>query len=356
MNNHGANIYELSKNLNVTKSQIKDFSSNVNPLGISKKALNNLKDNMDMISMYPDPNYINLKKAISKYNNCYFDNIILGNGATELISSFIKSFDFKNSTLIYPCYSEYEKELNKQNINIHKYILDESNDFKLNLSSFNNFIQNNNSDLVIICNPNNPTGSFLTDKDIEYLIKNNPKSLFMIDETYIEFSLKKTSGYLTNLYSNIFVIKGSSKFFSAPGIRLGYGIFSNKEGINKINKHLYPWNVNIFAQLLGEVMFLDEEYIDYTKLYIQKEKDKLLKFLKSKKELKIYDSSSNFILIKILKEDINSSSLYNILIKDYIAIRNCSSFESLDDSYFRICILDNESNDLLIDKLNNLFD
>ncbi|MCT4583479.1 MAG: aminotransferase class I/II-fold pyridoxal phosphate-dependent enzyme [Peptostreptococcaceae bacterium] len=356
MNNHGANIYELSKNLNVTKSQIKDFSSNVNPLGISKKALNNLKNNIDMISMYPDPNYINLKKAISIYNDCSFDNIILGNGATELISAFIKSFDFKNCTLIYPCYSEYEKELNKQNIHINKYVLNENNDFELDLNNFDNFIKSNDSDLVIICNPNNPTGSFLTDKNIEFLIKNNPKSLFMIDETYIEFSMQKTSGYLTDSYSNIFVIKGSSKFFSAPGIRLGYGIFSNKEGINKIYKHIYPWNINIFAQLLGEIMFLDEEYINSTKLYIQKEKDKLLKFFKSKKELKIYNSSSNFILIKILKEDLNASSLYNILIKDYIAIRNCSSFEPLDDSYFRICVLDKKSNDCLISKLDNIFD
>ena len=115
MTNHGANLYDLSKEFGISKTEFLDFSSNINPLGASKLAKKHLVENIDLVSIYPDVEYKNLKNSISSYCNCKTENIILGSGATELISSFIKTLNPKKSLLLTPAYSEYEKELNKIN-------------------------------------------------------------------------------------------------------------------------------------------------------------------------------------------------------------------------------------------------
>ena len=119
--NHGANLYDLSNRYGFSKENFIDFSSNINPLGSSKLAKQYIIDNIDMVSMYPDIEYTGLKKSISNYCNCLTKNILLGSGATELISSFIETINPKNALLLSPAYSEYEKELNKVNCNISKY-------------------------------------------------------------------------------------------------------------------------------------------------------------------------------------------------------------------------------------------
>ena len=109
--NHGANLYDLSSKYGFSKDEFMDFSSNINPFGTSNKAKEYIINNINMVSMYPDPEYVNLKKSISTYCGCLSKNIVLGSGATELISSFIKTINPKKALLLSPAYSEYENEL-----------------------------------------------------------------------------------------------------------------------------------------------------------------------------------------------------------------------------------------------------
>ncbi len=107
--NHGANLYSLSSKYGFSKEEFMDFSSNINPFGTSSLAKQYIVNNIDMVSMYPDPDYIDLKTSISNYCKCSIDNIVLGSGATELISSFIHTINPKQALLLSPAYSEYEK-------------------------------------------------------------------------------------------------------------------------------------------------------------------------------------------------------------------------------------------------------
>jgi len=227
--NHGANLFDISKKLGFEKKDLMDFSSNINPFGASSKAKNEVVKNIDMVSIYPDPNYKNLKNGISNYCFCNEENILLGSGATELISSFINIINPKNALLLSPAYSEYERELKKINCNVSKYFHKKENDFKVDVNDLINNIKNNDYELIIICNPNNPTGFAFSKNEIEKILKNT-NCFIMVDETYIEFTdmNKYSSTPLVDEYNNLFVIRGTSKFFSTPGIRLGYGLISNK--------------------------------------------------------------------------------------------------------------------------------
>lgn len=354
--NHGANLYDLSSKFGFTKEEFMDFSSNINPLGSSKLAKEYIINNMDMVSIYPDPDYINLKKSISTYCNCNENNIILGSGATELISAFIETVNPSKALLISPAYSEYEKELKRINCDIVKYYSKEEDNFKINVDNLIERINSEEFQLIIICNPNNPTGFTFSKNQIEEILKNTT-AFVMVDETYIEFTDTKlfSSTQLVDENKNLFVIRGTSKFFSTPGIRLGYGLIGNNGIRDNINSNLDLWNINIFASSMGEIMFTDSNFIDTTTDIMLKERDYLIKELSSINELKVYESQGNFILCNIKSKKFTSKELRESLIPHKIIIRDCASFDGLDEYYFRVCILKPEQNKILIDNLKNIF-
>lgn len=354
--NHGANLYDLSSQYGFSKEDIMDFSSNINPFGSSKLAKEYIVNNIDKVSVYPDPEYLELKTSISNYCNCSIDNILLGSGATELISSFIKTINPKKALILSPAYSEYEKELSKIKCNITKYFSKKEYNFTINIDNLIEIINKNNYELIIICNPNNPTGFTFSKNEIEKIL-NNTNSFVMVDETYIEFT--NTSIYsstsLVDKYDNLFVIRGTSKFFSTPGIRLGYGLISNHKIKYEMNSNLDLWNINIFASMMGEVMFNDNKFIENTYSLMTKERDYLVNELSKFTDLKIYNSQGNFILCEIKSKSITAKEVREKLIHKRIIIRDCVSFDGLDEYFFRVCILKPEENKLLIDNLINIF-
>ena len=354
--NHGANLYDLSRKYGFSKDEFLDFSSNINPFGTSVKAKDYVINNINMVSTYPDPDYINLKKSISSYCNCNTNNIVLGGGATELISSFINILKPKKAILLSPAYSEYERELNKNNCEIIKYFSKDYNDFKIDPVDLVDFINQHQADLVVICNPNNPTGFAFSKYEISVIL-NNINAFVMVDETYVEFTNTSiySSTQLVDNHNNLFVIRGTSKFFSTPGIRLGYGLVSNSSINNMLKDKLDLWNINIIASAMGEIMFTDKEYISNCIDLILKERDYLIKALSKFDDLKVYNSNGNFILCKIQSKKITAMDLRNILISKKIIIRDCQSFDGLDEYYFRVCILKPEDNRYLIDNLSKIF-
>jgi len=354
--NHGANLYSLSSKYGFSKEELMDFSSNINPFGTSTLAKDFIINNIDMVSMYPDPSYSDLKKSISSYCNCFENNIILGSGATELISSFIKALQPKNALLLSPAYSEYESELSKINCSITKYYARYENDFNICTLDLIDALKEKDFDLIVICNPNNPTGFTFSSKEIEKLLKST-SAFVMVDETYIEFTDTDvySSTSLVDNYNNLFVIRGTSKFFSTPGIRLGYGLIGNESIKNKISSQLDLWNVNIIASNMGQIMFTDKDFINQSKEIILKERDYLNLELNKINDLKVYNSQGNFILCQIKSNKITSSMLRERLLEKKIIIRDCSSFDGLDEYFFRICILKPNENRLLIESLNEIF-
>ena len=353
--NHGANIFDLCEKFDVNINDLMDFSSNINPFGSSQKAKDYITENIDMVSLYPDPEYKKLKESISTYCKCNTENILLGSGATELISGFIETINPKKALLLSPSYSEYEKELNKISCDIDMYYSKEELDFKVDIKDFINKINSENYDLVIICNPNNPTGFAFTRIELEEILKNT-NTFIMVDETYIEFTDLNifSSTDLIDKYNKLFTIRGTSKFFGTPGIRLGYGLISDKAVFTQMQKNLDLWGINIFATLMGEIMFVDEDYIKETSYKLKKEREFLLTELNSISSIKVFNTFGNFILCKLKDQTLNARSLYEKLIKDKIIIRDCASFDGLSEYYFRVCILKPEENKLLIDSLKKI--
>ncbi|MGL4404001.1 MAG: aminotransferase class I/II-fold pyridoxal phosphate-dependent enzyme, partial [Fusobacteriaceae bacterium] len=166
---------------------------------------------------------------------------------------------------------------------------------------------------------------------------------------------KYSGAPLVEKYPNLFLIRGTSKFFATPGIRLGYALVAQGELREKVEAHSNLWNINIFAVLMGEEMFNDREYIKVCRNKILKEREYLQEALNSLEGIKVYASTSNFILCQILKENFNSGNLREICLRDGMVIRDASKFSGLNEKFFRVCLLKSEDNKKLVNKLGEIF-
>lgn len=355
---HGSDIEQIEQFYGIPRNSIVKFGANVNPLGLSDNLKKTLTDHLDVITCYPDRDYKALRAVIAKYCHVNMDYVVTGNGSTELISLLISQKNARHALVIGPTYSEYERELSLTGGRISNYYLKEWDNFRLDIHDLTASLEGD-VDFLIFCNPNNPTSSALTSDELRTVLDICRKQniFVMIDETYVEFapSIEAiTAVPLVSDYDNLMVIRGVSKFFAAPGLRLGYGITSNQEFLDNIKKHQNPWSLNSIAAHAGEQMFLDTDYIQQTRSLILSERDRILKILKAFPYAKVYPAYGNFILVKIIKEGLSSFDVFEYAIKQGLMIRDCSSFEGLPGEYIRFCIMKPEDNSRLLACLQEL--
>lgn len=350
---HGSDLEEIEKSFGIKKEDITSFSANVNPLGISTRLRTALGGQLDAITRYPDREYTKLRQCISDYTNAHMENIIMGNGSTELISLFIQVNHPKKALILGPTYSEYERDINLGGGSCMYYPLKEKQDFQPDVDDLCRQLHDG-LDLLVICNPNNPTSTAITTAQMRRILDACLQfGIFvMVDETYVEFAPNETqitSVKLTNYYTNLIILRGTSKFFAAPGLRLGYAITGNFDLISEINLRKDPWTINSLAEIAGQIMFQDQEYIQATKDLIDKERERIFQILSGWDSVKVYPPQGNFILMRILREDIDAQMLFEHCVKKGLMIRDCSTFPFLDSQYIRFCMMLPEQNDALID-------
>lgn len=352
---HGSDLEKIEKIYGIRKEEITSFSANVNPLGISYKLKKELPSHIDAISSYPDREYTALRKAISSYIETDYQNILVGNGSTELISLVIQLMKPKKALIVGPTYSEYEHEISLGGGRSHYFRLRESDDFILQEDALFDALTSD-TDLLVVCNPNNPTSSQITRKTMRNILDHcKEKGIFvMVDETYVEFSQNSneiTSIPLTRYYNNIIILRGISKFFAAPGLRLGYAICGNQQLMRELDSFKNPWTINSLAAIAGEIMFTDKAYIKDTIHLISSERERICSILDKCSAVKYYPPHANFILLRILKENVTSEDLFDVAIRRGFMIRDCSSFPFLDNKYIRFCFMNKKDNDALLDTL-----
>lgn len=349
---HGSDLEKIQEIYGINKDEIVSFSANVNPLGVSPLLRSTLASHIDAITSYPDREYTSLRNSIANYCGTDAANVIVGNGSTELISLFIQIEHPKKALIIGPTYSEYEREISLGGGTTLYYPLQESDNFHLDIDDFITHL-NESIDLLVICNPNNPTSSCITRSEMRHILDACKRHdiYVMVDETYVEFADNMdeiSSVPLTNDYNNIVILRGTSKFFAAPGLRLGYAITGNLDLIKAINTRKNPWTINSLAVVAGEIMFSDTDYIKKTKALISSERARIYKLLKEHPDFKAYEPSGNFILVRILRDDLTSQDLFDQAIRQKMMIRDCSTFPFLDNKYIRFCIMNPEDNDRLL--------
>lgn len=355
---HGGNLYETSKEYGIDEKNILDFSANINPLGISKQLKQALIASIDDLVNYPDYECNELRNELSHYINVPIENIIAGNGASEIIYLLFEVLKPLRILMPAPCFAEYARAAGICDAGICYYKLSEEDGFRLNIKDF---IQNISDDIdaIMICNPNNPTSALIDREDLLHLIDYAHKRNIniIVDEAFIELTagvnINSVASFVKQ-YGSLFVVRALTKVMAIPGLRLGYAI-GDSSVIEKMQKRKIPWSVNTFACNIGKVLNGDTAYFEETARWLSAEKEWLYNELVKIKKLKIFKPETNFILIKILDKDINSSSLRDLMISKGILIRDASSFMFLDERFIRVAIKDRKANNRLVAALYEIF-
>lgn len=349
---HGSDLEKIEALYGVKKEEIVSFSANVNPLGLSERFKSRLAQQLDVITSYPDREYRSLRETIGNYCGADPAHIFVGNGSTELISLIVRLRQPEKALILGPTYSEYEREIRLSGGSCLYFPLRESEDFVMDTDRLAASL-GNGVDLLVLCNPNNPTSSIINTEQMKEILDECGKlGIFvMIDETYMEFAPdyeKATAVPLTASYDNLVVLRGVSKFFAAPGLRLGYAVTSNQALLERFSENQNPWTVSSIAEAAGKLLFTDTEHIARTRALIDQERTAVVRSLSQTDGIKFYTPHANFVLAKLLNKDLISDDLFDKAIRQGMMIRNCCTFPYLDHSYFRFCFMTPQDNARLL--------
>ena len=315
------------------------FHVELNKLYKNKKKWNRI------IEFYPPQNQV-IAKHISKVSGVDLENIVVGNGAIEIIQMLLHNYIDTNICIPTPTFSPYYEYI-KDDIKIFYFKLKKENNFELDLDELNSFIQKNNIKNIVLINPNNPTGTYINKLDLlSFCNKNKHLSNIIIDESFIEFSYEDNLKEITlskfnNVHNNLTIVKSMSKDFGIAGLRCGYGI-TNKTKVKELLKNGYLWNISGLSNFFFETFSNDnfqKKYLEVKTKYVNETIsffEKLEAITCNSNRLKVYKSKGNFVLIEILKDYNSGEFMIELLSKYGIYTRDCSDKIGLDGEFIRL--------------------
>ncbi|MBI4550430.1 MAG: threonine-phosphate decarboxylase [Candidatus Omnitrophica bacterium] len=346
---HGGNVREFAKQFGVPEPEVVDFSVNTNPWGPPESVLECYRYAAHLLSTYPDPESGLLKREVARHFPLWPENVIAGNGSTELIYLLIQLLKPRSALLLEPSFLEYRRALNLQGVQVRSVRLPEKNNFAISLQEILNAVRG--VDLFILANPNNPTGNLLGEREVlQVLEEMKRRGIFtLVDEAFIDWAPADSVAPAINDGSYFFLIRSLTKFFNLPGIRIGYGL-GPRRLIERLEQQKITWSVNGLAEALGVEALRDRDFQEESRKRLAAEKEFLSPALAAIPELKLFPSAANFYLLK-LRAGFDAAKLAMRLADDKIMVRDASNFAGLDNQFFRVSIRARYENQLLVQAL-----
>ncbi len=349
---HGGDVYR-------NKVQY-DFSVNINPLGMPSGCMEAAKRGVEFCARYPDWRGEELCRILAEAEGIREGQVILGNGAAELLYALISCLRPGRVLIPVPAFGEYEAAVTAFGGSCDFWETQEKADFHLE-EDFLEAIQEF-TNLVILCNPNNPAGVSI---EKELLLRIAEKceetgTWFCVDECFLPFTEREgrlTMKHSLESFPHLVVLRAFTKIYGMPGLRLGYAMTADRGVLSRVRRCLQPWNTSIPAQMAGVQALKARGFVERTVKLVREEREVLCRELAdmpSGTVDKIYPSEANFILMRC------RADLYNKMLEQGFLIRDCGNYrglESKQDSltgYFRIAVRTHKENRAIMDCMRRL--
>lgn len=337
---HGGDVYRHSVEY--------DFSVNINPLGMPKACADAAKRGIDLSgTQYPDWKGEALCEKLSGKTGVGREQIILGNGAAELVYALCQFLRPHFGKVAVPAFQEYERALRSAGAEVIFWELAEGEGFALG-SDFKDAV-GEKEEIIFLCSPNNPTGRLIDTSVLQEVAERCEATgtYLCLDECFLPFlrpEEQKRRSMLSKLacYPHIIVLRAFTKIYGMPGLRLGYACSADEKLIAGMRSVLQPWNTSIPAQMAGLAALEEDSYLEQTYELIEKERIYLQQELEKGLAKKVYPSSANFLFFQA------ENDLWEKMLKKGILIRSCRNFSNLPEGYFRIAVKTHEENQELI--------
>ncbi|RLG35821.1 hypothetical protein DRN98_00390 [Methanosarcinales archaeon] len=330
-----------------------DFSTSLNPLGPPPSVAETVRSlSISDLSLYPESDSRSVCYSIANSQKLAPDEVLLGNGASELLFMIpLIAIEKGDIALIpSPTYGEYSRAVLMMGGNISYYPLLREDDFRLQIDSFTETIDEIMPKLVFLCNPNNPTGEYLDRSAVLDILEACRKrdTILVIDEAYVDLSPKKWYSDDLIKNGNLIIVRSLTKSFSCAGIRIGY-LVADKKIISALKAVKIPWNVTILGQKVALALIDELEYLKKGVELVEREKAYLLHAL-GKLPVYAIQSDANFILVDLKGR--SAASINEKLLERGIYLRDCASFHLPD--FVRIGIRKHEDNVELVEALTEI--
>lgn len=336
INGHGDDVFRYGDKVKI------NFSSNVYSQADYTALKEHLMQHFDVVAHYPEPDAHTLECMLAEKLGVKENTVMVTSGANEAIYLIAQLYKGWASIIPQPTFSEYEDACRMFNHVISYDVKDE-------------FDVMPKDRIYWICNPNNPTGNVLVKGMLNHIVRQHPRYLYVIDQSYADYTLAPMLDpkEMTDVF-NVMLVHSLSKKFCIPGLRLGY-IVASPIIIGRLKQIRQPWTVNALAIEAGKYMLKhDVQMIPDLKAYLA-EAARLHQNLSSIAGLKVMKSDTNFMLVSI--ENSTASDLKRWLLDNYgILIRDASNISGLDNNYFRVTAQRAEENDLLVEAIQAYVD
>jgi len=328
----GKPIEEVERELSL--AEVIKLASNEHPIGPSPKALRAIRKGLKNINRYPDASSFYLKRALAKHLKVEEKDLITGNGSDEIISIALRTFVGEGDEVVIakPTFLMYEIASQIAGARIIQVPL---KDYKYNLPAMLDEISSGTK-MVFIANPDNPTGRYVTKRELSDFLKRVPKGVVVfLDEAYFEFA-KNLKDYPDGLdyiegMPNLIVSRTFSKAYGLSGLRVGYAV-ANPELISYLERVREPFNVNILAQYAGCAALEDKRFLKMTLDHVRREKEFLYSAFRAM-NLRYIESATNFILFDA---GMDCKVLFKKLLEKGVIVRDMKAWGW--DTFIRVTI------------------
>ncbi len=350
MSGHGGNIRQLAARCGCDPAEILDFSANINPLGPPPSLRDVISRAVGDLVHYPDPDCSDLHRALARRYGLEADRILAGNGTSELLFALVRALPAHRVLLPVPSYVDYRLACQRAGLEVRPLVLDRQRGFRPDPAELERHLVP--GDLVILGQPNNPTGALVERDTLLDLCRRHADVFFLVDEAFAGF----VSGYrsLACAADNLAVLCSLTKLYAIPGLRLGF-LAATPGLCEAVRAGIPPWSVNSLAQAVGIRCLDDGDYLARTREVVRENRQRLAGDLAAIPGLQVYDGAANFLLLRLTGQRTDAPALASGLLQRYrIAIRCCDDYQGLDDRHFRVAVRTRADNRRLTDALAEL--
>lgn len=347
MPGHGGNVRQLALHAGRSADEILDFSASVNPLGPPPLLRAVLSREMDRLDRYPDAESAELVAAIAAHCCIPAEFIVAGNGSSELLFAAARALPYCRALIPVPSYIDYAAAVRAARREVVEFPLAEAAGFELDFAALDAALRP--GDLVILGQPNNPTGLVLDADQLRALVTAHADAWFLIDEAFAGF----IDGYrslLDDLPANVVLLRSLTKLYAIAGLRLGFAA-ARPAAAAFLRAAVPPWSVNSLAQAAGVAVLSEEDYLRRSVAAVACQCQRLAQELGRLPGLHVYPGAANYLLLRLARSDLDAFLLAQRLLSEGIAVRTFGPGQHLDGRFFRVAVRTADENAALCGSL-----
>jgi threonine-phosphate decarboxylase len=339
--------------MGIDAKEIIDFSSSINPLGPPPAARRAFLKSFSEISRYPDEDGYELKGALAQLHGVKANEVLLGNGSTQLIRLLCRALRPRKAVVVVPAFSEYDNALKIMGTEIQPYFLLPEHEFRLPIQDFLDK-WGHGLEMIFLSNPNSVAGRAVPRKEMEEIIRiaQKRKIFLVVDEAFMDFTERESVKHLIRENPYLIVLRSLTKYYALPGLRIGY-LLAQRRTVKLLGLHQEPWSVNGPAQRVALACLDDGRFGSKTSRWLDRERTYMVNAMAKMKGLRTFPSQVNFVLVRLEGVNANALNLRDFLIRRKILIRACDTFLGLGHPYLRAAIRMRKDNAQLINGIKD---